>query len=329
MRGSFRRVKWIVLPVLACAVAHADEARRAPDPMPPEAKPGEARPDEPRPAEPPALDPKNLKSLTADPIVGKADRITGEEVQNLVAFTFDDGPNPETTPKVIDALEHYAIPATFFIVTQRINGKLGAKSRDVLARELADGFTVGSHSVTHPNLGKGNEKLFDKEIDGSIRTLAIQANRPIGMFRPPYGSMNKAGRQRLKSLGLTEVFWSIDTLDWKAHDAARLRKKVIKMIIEQHGGVVLMHDIKSITAKVIPEILDDLEAENCRRLAAKEEPITPVPLHYFMRDQRQARPVPDDVRAKVDGYKLALPTRCATRPPPEPKPEAKSAKTQP
>ena len=196
---------------------------KAPDAMPPEAVPGE-------PPVAPKLDPKNLKSLTADPLLGKADRVDGEEVAGVVAFTFDDGPNPTTTPAVIDALEKYNIPATFFIVTQRINGKLGEKGREILARELADGFLVGSHSVTHPNLGKGDSRLFDKEIDGSIRTLAVQANRPIGLFRPPYGSLNKGGRVRLRSLGLTEVQWSIDTLDWRARDAARLRKKVMTMI---------------------------------------------------------------------------------------------------
>jgi peptidoglycan/xylan/chitin deacetylase (PgdA/CDA1 family) len=297
--------------LVACAVAHADDAAVV-DPMPAETKPPvEAKP------EPPKLDVKDMKTLTADPILGKADKVDGDELTGLVAFTFDDGPNPSTSPAVIDALDKYNIPATFFIVTQRINGKLGTKSRDVLARELAEGYLVGSHSVTHPNLGKGDTKLFDKEIDPSIRTLAITANRPIGLFRPPYGSMNKGGRARLKSLGLTEVQWSIDTLDWKAHDAARLRKKVVSMIIKQKGGIVLMHDVKPITAKVIPLVLDDLEAENCRRLAAKEEPIVPVSLHYFLRDKRVPRPIPDDVKARTEAYKIGLPARCAARPAPE------------
>src|SRR5215470_11324307 len=162
------------------------------------------------PAHDSKLDVKDLKSLTADPLTGKADRIDGDETGGLVAFTFDDGPNPNTTPDVIDALEKYNIPATFFIVTQRIVGKLGAKSRDVLARELSDGFMIGDHSVTHPNLGKATGKTLEKEIDGSIRTLAVQANRPIGMFRPPYGALSGAGRVHLKQVGLTEVQWSID-----------------------------------------------------------------------------------------------------------------------
>src|SRR4051794_22486511 len=112
---------WLVIAVLA-STARADHAVD-------KAVPAEA-------AVAPALDVKDLKTLTADPILGKADRIDGDETKGVVAFTFDDGPNPDTTPAVIDALEKYDVPATFFIVTSRIAGKHGAKGRDVLAREL-------------------------------------------------------------------------------------------------------------------------------------------------------------------------------------------------
>ena len=257
---------------------------------------------------------EDLKTLTDDPVTGKAMRVDGDETKGVVAFTFDDGPNPETTPRVIDALEKYDVPATFFIVTSRIVGKLGARSRDVLARELADGFMIGSHSVTHPNLGHASGSELDREIDQSIRTLAREANRPIGLFRPPYGSLSGAGRMRLKKLGLTEVIWSIDTLDWRAHDADRLRKKVVTMILHDNGGVVLMHDVKPITAKVIEGVLDDLEAENCKRLAENKDPIVPVSLHYFLRDNKQHRAIPEDVQKRTDAYKAHLPDRCKARP---------------
>jgi hypothetical protein len=118
----------------------------------------------------------------------------------------------------------------------------------------------------------------------------------------------------LKQLGVTEVIWSIDTLDWKAHDAAKLRAKVLKMILADNGGIVLMHDVKPITAKIIADVFDDLEAENCRRLDAKQEPIWPVSLHYFIRnDKKVMRPIPDAVEKRTAAYKAALPGRCAKR----------------
>lgn len=264
-------------------------------------------------------DPKApLKSLTDDPILGNSPRVNGDEVHGVVAFTFDDGPNPETTPSVIDALEKYDIPATFFIVTQRLVGKHGELPRDILHRELADHFMVGSHSVSHKLLKTAGAELVAKEMDASFRTLAKEADRPIGLFRPPYGALSGTGRARLKQLGVTEVIWSIDTLDWKAHDAEKLRKKVLKMILHDNGGVVLMHDVKPITAKIIANVLDDLEAENCRRVAAQpaQEPIWPVSLHYFLRDDKKtSRAIPADVQKRTEAYKAGLPNRCKNRAP--------------
>lgn len=312
-------MRWLfVLVALATSVASAD-----PDPMPPEDHGDHGEHGGSASTKPPAL-----TTLTDDPVLGKASRINGEEQHGIVAFTFDDGPNPETTPFVIDALEKYDIPATFFIVTQRLLGKHGEKGRELVQRELAAGFTVGSHSVTHPNLKHAGGAQISKEIDNSFRTLAKEAGRPIGLFRPPYGALSGAGRVRLKQLGVTEVIWSVDTLDWKAKNADRLRKKVLRMIKEQNGGVVLMHDVKPITAKIIADVLDDLEAENCKRLADKQEPIIPVSLHYFLRDGKTPRAVPEDVQKRTDAYKLALPVRCANRLAHAPD-ETKSAATEP
>jgi peptidoglycan/xylan/chitin deacetylase (PgdA/CDA1 family) len=297
------------------APAPAGQPEATADPLPPETAAGEARPKlvATAPAAPAALDARTLRALTDDPVVGRASPVDGDERKGVVAFTFDDGPNPETTPAVIAALEKYDIPATFFIVTQRIAGKHGEKARELLQRELAGGFLVGSHSVTHVNLKHASGDQLAREVDASIRMLAAEAHRPIGLFRPPYGSLGPAGRVWLKKLGLTEVLWSVDTLDWKAHDAERLRKKVISMIKHDDGGVVLMHDVKPITARVIAEVLDDLEAENCARIAAHREPILPVSLHYFLRDGKTPRELPAAVQQRTAAYQAALPERCARR----------------
>ena len=122
-------VRWFPLVVIIAATAplHADPA--------PDATPAPSH----------MADPKTpLESLTDDPILGKSPRINGDEVHGLVAFTFDDGPNPATTPQVIDALQKYDIPATFFIVTQRLLGKHGEKPRDILQRELT-GSLLAAH----------------------------------------------------------------------------------------------------------------------------------------------------------------------------------------
>jgi peptidoglycan-N-acetylglucosamine deacetylase len=289
------RALWLCLSVVAVALpAHAETKK----------------------PEPAAKKPDELAPLTDDPLLAKADRVDGDELKGMVAFTFDDGPNPDTTPDVIDALEKYDVPATFFIVTRRLLGKSGEKSRELLARQIAAGFLVADHSMTHPRLKGVTAKTLASEIDASIKVLAKEAGHPIGMFRPPYGAFDGVGRAWLRKRGLTEVLWSVDTLDWKARDAERLRKKVMKMILAQSGGVVLMHDVKPITAKIVGQVLDDLEAENCTRLAANKDPIWPVSIHYFLRDKKKPRAVPADVQKRTDAYKAALPGRCAARPKP-------------
>ncbi len=253
---------------------------------------------------------------TSDDVLGGADRIEGNEAdKNLVAFTFDDGPDKNTTPAVLDALDRYNIPATFFVVTQRIVGKHGEVPRQLLEREFKAGHLIGSHSVTHKHLGKAGGSVLDKEIDGSLRTLVRVTGRQVGLFRPPFGALSKEGKNRVAQRGLTNALWSIDTLDWQAKSPDKLRAKVVRMILAEQGGVVLMHDVKRITADVIPGILDDLEAANCAKLAAGEPPIVPVSLHYFLKTGKQARAIPAAAAQRTEAYRTELPRRCAKRPP--------------
>lgn len=310
-RATPKGVRWLAFFVMSCLGAHAFAQPLVATVEQPAV---EAKAKKPKPVKLTDIKPEPTE-YTNDPVLGVSSRVSGEEVHGVVAFTFDDGPNPATTPAVIDALDKYNIPATFFIVTQRLLGKHGEASRELLAKQLEHGYTVGSHSVTHRWLGKADNKLLDRELIPSLKTLSENAKRPIGLFRAPYGALNGTGRVRLRQLGVTEVFWSIDTLDWKAKDSEKLRKKVLKMILAQNGGVVLMHDIRPLTAKIIEGVLDDLEAENCKRLSEAREPIWPVSLHYFLRDGKVSRAIPEDVTKRTDAYKKALPDRCAKRPP--------------
>ena len=115
--------------------------------------------------------------------------------------------------------------------------------------------------------------------------------------------------------------WSIDTIDWHERDADKLRQRTLATILRQNGGVVLMHDVKEITASTVGLLFDDLEAANCRRLEEKKDPIVPVSLHYFLQENGKTRPVPEDVKKRTLAYRNALPGRCAARPKPAPKAE--------
>jgi peptidoglycan/xylan/chitin deacetylase (PgdA/CDA1 family) len=273
-----------------------------------------AAPIEAAPEDDKAADKLDASQYTKDPILAGADRIIGRDHPGYVAFTFDDGPNPTYTPTVIAALQKYDVPATFFIITRAITtAKRAEESKKLLAKELELGYTIGDHTAHHANLQKTPEIKLETEVDASIITLSKTANRPIGLFRAPYGRLTDTSRARLTQLGVTDVYWSIDSRDWELEDEAELRRTLLQTIKQENGGVVLMHDTHKITAEVIHEVLDDLEAENCRRLAVKETPIWPVSVHYFLQDNGTPRALPDDVAKRTLAYQKAFPDRCALR----------------
>lgn len=258
-------------------------------------------------------------AFTDDPVLGRAERVVGYGVKNMVAFTFDDGPVAETTPQILEALAHYNVPASFFVVMHHFRAGLGigyqVLERAVLQHEIDSGYLVGSHAVHHNHLLDVRPKDLDREIDGSLEELAEYTHRAIGLFRPPFGKVSWSARKRLKALGVTEVFWSIDPRDWAAEpgDELELRHKIASEIWNQGGGVVILHDSKAITARILPSVLDDLEAANCRRLASHREPMIPVSLHYFLQDGDANRAVPAEVEARTQAYRDALPGRCRAR----------------
>ena len=257
-----------------------------------------------------------LLALTDDPVFGRAELVHGSESKNVVAFTFDDGPNPDTTPRVLRALAKYDVPATFFIVTKNLDGAHAKRARAVLQQQIAGGYTIGSHTQHHARLELAtSSKVLNDEIDDSIFKLAPEVGRVIGLFRPPYGKLSYKGQRRLAKLGLTEVRWSIDPRDWEAKDGPLLRKTIVSGILQNAGGIVLLHDVKALTAEVIGHVFDDLEKENCRRLQRGRTPIIPVSLHYFLRETKDGlpRPVPETVQARTDAYRAALPDRCQRR----------------
>ena len=248
--------------------------------------------------------------------VGGARRVDGLEREGYVAFTFDDGPKHTTTPAVIRALLQYDVPATFFVVGHRLRGTSvnTEKNRATLREAIDAGFLIGNHTVNHRALADLRLERAADEIEENARIVGDILGYPPELFRPPYGSNNARVRRVLAARAVTEVLWSIDSKDYLPTDRKSLRKRVVADVVRRRGGVVLMHDTKAATAHTIAEILDDLEAENCRRLASSTPLILPVSLHYFLHEaDGTARPIPAAIAARTEAYRGALPERCAAR----------------
>ncbi|MFG1432981.1 polysaccharide deacetylase family protein [Xanthobacter sp. V2C-8] len=181
-----------------------------------------------------------------------------------IAITFDDGPNPETTPKLLKILEARGIKATFFVV-----GTRATENPELLQRMAAAGHEIGNHSWNHPQLPKVSVAEADRQLADTSAAIRKAIGKDPIYLRPPYGAMTPALRKHIEdTFGLTMVYWSADSLDWKNRDAQAIYDKV--MAQTRPGGIILMHDIHATTVAAVPRVLDALLAKGYKFVTVSE-----------------------------------------------------------
>lgn len=167
----------------------------------------------------------------------------------LVALTFDDGPNANTS-RVLDILEKYNVKATFFVLGTNIKGY-----EDTILRMKELGMEIGNHMYSHKLMTRLTEEEITSEIKKVDDLVFNIINRYPTLIRPSYGTSNK---RMLKIIDRPVIIWDIDTLDWKYHNSTRISNKILDKVSD--GDIVLMHDIYSATANsleiTIPKLLD-------------------------------------------------------------------------
>ena len=184
--------------------------------------------------------------------------------ERYVALTFDDGPNPETTIKLLDTLKARGVKATFFVL-----GSRAAQHPAIVRRMVAEGHEVANHSWNHPQLPKIPRAAAEKQIEDTQAAVAqATGQRPI-YIRPPYGAMTPALRSHLEQkYGLTFIYWSVDPLDWKNRNANTVREKVLAQV--HPGAIILLHDIHPTTVAAVPQMLDTLIARGYKFATTSE-----------------------------------------------------------
>ena len=166
----------------------------------------------------------------------------------LVALTFDDGPNPVTTPRLLEGLALREVPATFFVVGSHVEEypELVLNMRDA-------GHQIGVHTYDHVELTKLTEKIYEQQVRRNREQLTMLLGEGEYWLRPPYG-LTDGNITRWEKGPL--IIWSVDPEDWKDRNSARVVEQVVARA--KDGDIILLHDIYEESVDAALAIVDEL-----------------------------------------------------------------------
>ena len=182
----------------------------------------------------------------------------------FIAITFDDGPHSQLTPKLLDILKERGVRATFYVVGQNV-----VEYPQIMKRIAAEGHEIGNHSWNHTALSKLGADGVRKQIENTSNAVAqITGKRPATM-RPPYGATNGPLNRRLnEQYGLKVIMWSVDPLDWKYRNAARVTDYILQNT--RAGSIILVHDIHPTSVAAMPGTIDALHQKGYKFVTVSE-----------------------------------------------------------
>ena len=186
-----------------------------------------------------------------------------------LAISFDDGPDPRWTPKILDVLKEKGVPATFFVI-----GIDASQSPQILKREFAEGHEIGNHTYTHPNFEDISHTQLRWELNLTQRLIESTLGVKTILFRPPYGIDHQpeyaeevAQLPLAQDMGYLIVGQKIDPHDWRQPDGKQVAaQEIVNNVLNQagDGNIILFHDgggDRSQTVLALPQVIDKLRAE--------------------------------------------------------------------
>ena len=172
--------------------------------------------------------------------------------QPYIAITFDDGPHPNNTPRLLDMLRERNIKATFYVIGRNVD-----LYPNVLRRTVSEGHEIGNHTYTHPILSKLGDSAVREELTKCRDAVARAAGVQPRTMRPPYGALLQRQREWVHSeLNYPTIMWSVDPLDWKRPGPSVVTSRILAGTTP--GAIVLAHDLHAGTVDAMPATLDGL-----------------------------------------------------------------------
>nr|WP_281382921.1 polysaccharide deacetylase family protein [Prosthecobacter dejongeii] len=175
--------------------------------------------------------------------------------EKVVAMTFDDGPHPTLTPKLLDILKARNIKCTFFVI-----GRSAKTYPNIIRRMIAEGHEVANHTWTHASLTSRSDAQIRTELQQSEDALVAAANYRPHLIRPPYGAINTRIKQLMFSeFGYSTIMWSVDPQDWRRPGVSVVTSRLVNGA--HPGAIMLAHDIHPPTIEAMPAMFDQLLAK--------------------------------------------------------------------
>ena len=192
--------------------------------------------------------------------------------RETVALTFDDGPHPEFTPKILDILAQHNAHATFFVI-----GRSAEKHPDLVKRMVREGHTIGNHTLDHDRFGVNQKRdYWRRQINETQRIVATITGQPPALFRSPMGFKTGHIAAAAKEARLPFVGWSVRSLDTRPLSSEKLAERVLARtagndIILLHDGLEPTRAAKNAsqqnTVGALPAILEGIAEKRLRPLS--------------------------------------------------------------
>lgn len=218
--------------------------------------------------------------------------------RKLVTLTFDDGPFPETTPRVLELLKKHDVHATFFVIGRYLDGdgERAAASRAVLRKTALAGHLIGNHTHDHSLLTNITHNQVLEQIDKGAASIEKATGKKPLLIRPPYGELDDFGMSAVRERSLDIVLWNVEAQDMEREDSTAMYNELVHQLAVKQGGVVLLHDIRWSSVHILERLLDYLDAKRWDPKHPDKEGYLVVDLPTYL---REVEANPPHIRARA------------------------------